>query len=98
MSKRRGQEYWQGHVAGWIESGQTQQAYCERHGLSMATFHRWRCKQKTALAAKPLTLVPISIESPGAQGAVRLQSPGGWRIELPTMDATWLVELLRQLP
>ena len=54
MSKRPGQEYWQGHLAGWLESGQTQQAYCERHGLSMATFHRWRRKQKMSLVAKAL--------------------------------------------
>ncbi len=98
MSKRRGQAYWQGHLTGWLESGLTQQAYCERHGLSKASFYRWREKQKSALAAKPLTLVPVAIEAPGAQGAVRLQSPGRWRIEVPGVGAAWLGALLRQLP
>jgi hypothetical protein len=28
---------------------------------------------------------------------VRLHSPAGWRIELPA-DASWLAQLLRQLP
>jgi hypothetical protein len=29
---------------------------------------------------------------------IRLHSPGGWRIELPTANPVWLVELIVQLP
>jgi hypothetical protein len=46
MSKRRGQEYWQGHAAAWLEGGPTQRAHCKGHGLSMATFHRWRRSER----------------------------------------------------
>ena len=101
MAKRRGVEFWRRHLESWHRSELTQKAYCASHGLSPKSFYRWHCREKQGALAKPgLTLVPISVE--GAEGAdtkgvVRLHSPGGWRIELPA-DASWLAQLLRQLP
>lgn len=98
MSKRQGQAYWQKHLDAWHQSELTQVAYCLSHGLSIKSFYRWRRKQKEPVAAeKPLTLVPVSIGGLATQQAVRLHSPGGWRIEL-SAGGTWLAELLRQLP
>ena len=46
-----------------------------------------------------LTLVPVSVGSASANaGVIRLHSPGGWRIELPTGSAPWLAEVLGHLP
>ena len=71
-----------------------------QHGLSEKSFYRWRGKEKEALAAghSSLTLVPVSVSPLTSGGIVRLHSPGGWRIELPSGDAGWLADLLRQLP
>ena len=99
MAKRRGLDYWQEHLDAWHQSDLTQEAYCASHGLSTKSFYRWRRKQKESIAAgKPLTLVPVSVGGSAAHGVVRLHSPGGWRIELPTAGAAWLSEVLRQLP
>lgn len=98
MSKRQGADYWREHLDAWDQSGLTQVAYCASHGLSVKSFYRWRRKQKASMAAaKPLTLVPVSVGGSVGQNVVRLHSPGGWRIELPAGDAR-LGELLRQLP
>lgn len=98
MSKRQGQAYWQTHLDAWRQSERTQVAYCLSHGLSIKSFYRWRRKQKESIAAaKPLTLVPVSLRGSTTQEVVRLHSPGGWRIELSAGGA-WLGDLLRQLP
>lgn len=98
MSKRQGHAYWQKHLDAWQQSDLTQEAYCSSYGLSIKSFYRWRRKQKeTMAAAKPLTLVPVSVSGSDTQQVVRLYSPGGWRIELP-LGGPWLTDLLRQLP
>jgi len=38
--RRRSEEMY-GVVSGWSQSGQSQQAYCAAHGLSMAVFQYW---------------------------------------------------------
>ena len=100
MGKRRGAEYWQQHLDAWYQGDLTQEAYCIQHGLSEKTFYRWRRKEKDAKDAgiPSLTLVPVRVAAPTADNVIRLHSPSGWRIELPVGGATWLADLLRQLP
>ena len=101
MAKRRGAQFWRGHIEAWDRSELTQEAYCAAHGLNIRSFYRWRHKQsEAAVAAKSsLTLVPVSVDSPARAGGLRVRSPGGWQIEVPAdAPASWLGELLRQLP
>ena len=97
---RRGAEFWRGQLEAWHRSDLTQRDYCATHGLSEKSFYRWRAKEKESIAAvkSSLTLVPISVAALATSGVVRLHSPGGWRIELPTTNVPWLADLLRQLP
>jgi len=99
MAARQGSAYWQGQVEGWRQSELSQIAYCEQYGLNIKSFRRWRTKlQRAATTAASLTLVPISVGTPATAPAIRLHSPGGWRIELATGNPAWLADLLRQLP
>jgi hypothetical protein len=100
MAKRQTTEFWRRHLEAWQRSGLTQVAYCASQELSIKSFHRWRRKEREAvqMVQPPLTLVPARLGTPATLGVVRLHSPGGWRIELPTGDAPWLAGLLRQLP
>ena len=97
----RGQ-FWRAHVEAWDRSDLTQAAYCAAHGLSTKSFYRWRHKQGEAVQpaspSSPLTLVPVSVGMLATSSMVLLHSPGGWRIELPGGNVSWLAELLRQLP
>lgn len=97
---RRGAEFWRGQLEAWHRSDLTQRDYCAQHGLSEKSFYRWRGKEKVVLAAgqSSLTLVPVSVGMATTGGIVRLHSPGGWRIELPAAEASFLTDLLRQLP
>ena len=45
--------YWQNHIDGWQQSGQSQQRYCRQQGIALATFGYWRHKLKTPQAEKP---------------------------------------------
>jgi transposase-like protein len=98
MAARQGTDYWHAQVEGWRQSELSQIAYCEQHGLNMKSFRRWRTKLQRATTAAPLTLVPISVGTPTSTPAIRLHSPGGWRIELATGNSAWLADLLRRLP
>jgi hypothetical protein len=99
MAARQGVEYWREQVEGWRASGLSQIAYCEQHGLNIKSFRRWRTKLQRAVATAPsLTLVPISVGAPATAPAIRLHSPGGWRIELANANPTWLADLVRHLP
>jgi len=100
MGKRHGAQYWRAHVEAWHRSDLTQREYCAKHELSEKSFYRWRGKEKETIAAasSSLTLVPISVGTPATSSVVRLHSPGGWRVELPGGNVSWLAELLRQLP
>ena len=101
MAKRHGAEFWQKHLDAWHQSDLTQKAYCANHGLGEKAFYRWHRKEKEVLAATKasLTLVPARLGPPVSEAScvVRLHSPGGWRIELPTTNASWLADLLKQL-
>jgi hypothetical protein len=45
--------YWQQHIDTWRQSGQSQQRYCQTHGLALATFGYWRRKLKKGSTEKP---------------------------------------------
>ena len=101
MAKRHGPVYWQNHLDACKQSDLTQKDYCAQHGLSTKSFYRWLRKEKAAPAAteSSLTLVPVSISGSATTGPViRLHSPGGWRIELPSGSAPWLADVLWHLP
>ena len=98
MAARQGADYWQAQGESWRQSGLSQIAYCTHQGLNIKSFRRWRTKLHRAATAASLTLVPISVGAPATAPAIRLHSPGGWRIELATGNSAWLADLLRQLP
>jgi len=54
-TKHRGskQTVWEQHIDAWHQSGQSQQRYCQTHGLALATFGYWRRKLKKGSAEKP---------------------------------------------
>ncbi len=100
MAKRHGAEFWRRHLEAWHGSDFTQREYCALHGLSEKSFYRWRAKEKKgiAVAKSSLTLVPASVGALVTSNVVRLHSPGGWKVELPSVSVAMLVDLLRELP
>jgi hypothetical protein len=99
MAKRHGPGYWGKHLEAFYQGELTQREYCAKHGLHERTFYRWHMRHKQALtAAAPLTLVSAAVGAAPGTGTLRLVSPGGWTVEMPSANATWLAGLLRELP
>lgn len=42
IGRRRTPGQWRELVHGWSRSGLTQAEYCDRHGVSVTSLHRWR--------------------------------------------------------
>ena len=55
---RSRREHWRVHTEAWSQSGQTQAAYCEQHGLNLKTFAYWRRRLKTDNHAVRLVQLP----------------------------------------
>ena len=71
-----------GVVAGWSQSGQSQQAYCAAQGLSMAVFHywlrHWRESQAEGVVGEFVEVRPQTI----VQGLI-VEYPNGIKVHLP---------------
>ena len=103
---RRSRAQWWRLVEGWPRSGQTQQGYCDRHGISVGSLQRWRRifeqerDRGTAgdtTEPPPLQLVPVKLVGGTTAGEkpLTLLLPDGLRIEIPcNFDAPALTRLL----
>jgi len=99
--------YWADRHRSWQTSGLSQRSYCQREGLSFASFDYWRRRARTAVSAaaathpqpqRKLTLVPVQLDI-AASRDILLKSPAGWQVALPaTLDPGVLSHLLSQLP
>lgn len=96
---RRTRAQWRQLVEGFSDSGGVTQAhYCQRHGISVASFHRWRNHfrqasvaegtraQARAQVGEPLRLVPVELlgeaVAVGAAQALTLVFASGVRVQV----------------
>ena len=49
-TKRRSAETWRAMVARFVQSGLTEEVFCQGEGVSSKLFHRWRMKRVRATA------------------------------------------------
>ena len=75
-------EHWRAHTEAWSQSGQTQAAYCEQHGINLKTFAYWRHRLKTDSHALRLVQLP-----PGA-----LRQPEGRTLRV-VVDERYTIEV-----
>jgi transposase-like protein len=96
--QRRTRAQWRRLVEDWPDSGLTQEQYCRRHGISVASLHRWRerLRQERAVgfghgrareAAEPVRLVPVDLlaaqlPSAGVEATLRLVFAGDLCLEI----------------
>jgi hypothetical protein len=94
----RTREQWRELIQGWPGSGLTQAEYCDRHGLSVSRFHRWRERLRPELNAvearlagggsQPPRLLPVQLSQSTAiphrepAAALTLVFPTGLRLEI----------------
>ncbi len=91
---RRDRQAWQALMRRYEASGQSQVAFCRRHGIALSSFARWRqllsggavASQKPAPAAVRAP-APMFMEMPHPDVAV---ASSGWEIELQLGDGVLL--------
>jgi len=109
-SRRRTRAQWRKLVANWPGSGLSQEAYCRRHSVSVASLHRWReifrheGSAEDMSSGKSLQLLPVTLPEPlgGMGSAICVVLEDGLRIELGTdfQPATLrrILDVLRPAP
>ena len=89
------------HMAQYAESGMTQAAYCETHGISKATFGYWLKKQRDAQATSTGSFLRVNSKASDYNHASRqvnieIQFSNGVVIRFGSMvDPKYIKELIR---
>jgi hypothetical protein len=89
---------WQQCLDRFRTSGLTVADFCEREGISTASFYAWRRRFEAGpapAAADAPRLVPVRFVAPPASAPVELLLPSGVVLRLsPDTDLAWLRQLL----
>jgi transposase len=91
---------WQQRLDRFRRSGLSVADFCDREGVSTASFYAWRRRLQTAAppshaSADAPRLVPVRVAGPAAGGHVELLLPSGCVLRLsPGCDLAWLRQLL----
>ena len=89
---------WQERLERFRQSGLTTSAFCDREGISPASFYAWRRRLQhdpTPPDAGTPRLVPVRVVIPPASAPVELVLPTGLVLRLPAdTDLDWLRRFL----
>ena len=66
-------DFWRAHIKAWSESGLTQRAYCQEHGLPEAQFSHWkpRLRNKGQRQRPKARVVPVKVIEETTIGTAR---------------------------
>ena len=93
--KHQGRAFWEQHVCGLSQSGQTRRAYCAEHGLNRNTLDSWR--RRLAEEQAP-TFVALRVKDAPQAPLPTLRWPSGVTLTIPPgCDAQWLSQVLSGL-
>ncbi|MCC7575975.1 MAG: helix-turn-helix domain-containing protein [Methanomethylovorans sp.] len=79
-------------IGRWQESGKTQQAFCQEHGLTYTTFYYWLKRYRRELDES--NFLPVEISS-GSH--IEIRYPGGIILQLPAATKLSIVKQLLTL-
>ena len=89
---------WQQRLDRFRHSGLTVPEFCDREGISTASFYAWRRRLQTDTAPSAVDeprLVPVRLVTPPPSAPVELLLPSGVVVRLsPDIDPAWLRQLL----
>lgn len=88
---RRSREEWSETVKQYRESGLSQQAFCERENLSVATLRYWLYRPEQKQARFVQVVAPNTHESVSTHSSFAVVLLCGIRIELPVEHASKFV-------
>lgn len=99
--KKRGREFWAGHLGQWEASGTSRRQYCIGEGISYWTFREWQKRLgQSCRSGNDLVQLPREIVNPGgkAEPAIELSLPGNITIRITNgFDGELLRAVLHEL-
>ena len=98
-SRAERRAYWQFHIAGWKESGQSKQAYCREHHLNPASFYRWHRILRGGESDHAPSFIPLRLPVVTANRyAIELRLADGRELRIGgDADPWWVAQLVRAL-
>lgn len=101
LNKRQlNRQRWFDRTENYHQSGLSQKAFCEQHRIGVASFRRWRAifAREGKPAAKPVSLLPVSILPAVSVPNLALHFGGDLRLEIsPGFDAVMLQQVVAVL-
>jgi transposase-like protein len=96
------ERFWRRMVRQFHGSGLSVRAFCEEHGLSVASFYGWRrtlaARDEAVVRFVPVQVTPQSLKGEGSAGAVELVLGAGRCLRIgPGFDGPTLTRLLALL-
>lgn len=86
--------YWRGVVERQPGSGLTIAEFCEREGVSTASFYNWRRRLAESTPAQP-SFVPLSVTGAAAGAWIEVVLPGAVTVRVPEgMGRQTIVDVL----
>jgi transposase len=96
----RKEQQWRRWIGEWQASGLSVRAFCQRHGLTVASFYTWR-RVLQRRAAEKTTFVPVQVVAdavPTQTSALEVVLSDGRTVRVaPGFDAATLRQLLAVL-
>jgi len=82
-------------MAGQKASGLSVAAYCQQQGVPATTFYTWQRKRQQAERISKKGFIKIADSGIRKTEPVRIQTPGGYRIDIPQgSDGAWVEKIL----
>jgi hypothetical protein len=79
---------WLARIQSWKDSGLTQKAFCQQHGLGLASFRRWRAivmREGKPTDSSVVRFLPVNVVAPGTANlsvvindSLRIEIPAGF--------------------
>lgn len=91
---------WTGHISKWLESGQSQSAYCKEHNLKYALFNQAVKRHRKFDKPEESEFVEMSslIRSSEAGWSLAISFPNGMQLQTSgPLPATQLMAILKEL-
>jgi len=98
-SRAAKREFWQHHIAEQQRSDLTQGLYCDQHGLTLASFSRWRRLFSEERVASDSAFVAVAVEtSTSISSGLSITPPNGVRIDgVQASSISTVASLIRAL-
>jgi hypothetical protein len=83
VTKYRSRDEWRKIIADQEAGGESIPAYCRQRQLSEKSFYYWRKRLICGADARPEAFVRLTSAEAGAARMLCIQTPGGYRLEVP---------------